>query len=547
MGRGRQTIDYRPDIDGLRAVAVGCVIIYHAFPHWMPGGFVGVDIFFVISGFLISGIILRNLADGTFSFVGFYTGRIRRIAPSLVLTLAAVWSIGWFILSSPDYQTLGRHTLAASTFVSNFVLAKEQGYFAAAATFKPLLHLWSLAVEEQFYLIWPAVLCLILWLRWSPLPILLGVLLISFGWSVAPFAQGSAFYTSQTRLWELAVGALLACTMTAAGKIRDRHGLGDALAIIGLFLIVISVFAFDASFPYPSWRAMVPVLGGAVFILAGPHAWINQRILSREAVVFVRLISYPLYLLHWPLLSFANIIAEGKPTALLRCGIIVVSVGAAWVSYQFIERPIRFGKYSVITWQRYAPATLLLLLCAIGVIGLITDRRDGFTGRFPDPVQYLANYKFDTSIYRDATYRDTCLIYLDQDYHGFGNCVDNDMADRPLVMLWGDSHAAQLYSGLREIQPDAGFSLAQFTAGACPPAPGIKVPNHRACPEVNGFVVAKIKELRPAVVIMAASWWAYPNTQYELLSNTISELKKAGIEGIWIVGPVPEWSPSLPS
>jgi peptidoglycan/LPS O-acetylase OafA/YrhL len=548
MGRGRQAIDYRPDIDGLRAVAVGCVIIYHSFPHWMPGGFIGVDVFFVISGFLISGIILRNLANGTFSFVGFCAGRIRRIVPSLVLTLAATWSIGWFILLSPDYQTLGRHTLAASTFVSNFVLAQEQGYFAAEAAFKPLLHLWSLAVEEQFYLIWPAALYLIWRLGWSPLPILLVVALVSLGWSATPFAHGSVFnfYSPQTRLWELAVGALLACTMTVGGELRDRHGLGDGLALIGLFSIAVSVFAFDASFPYPSWRAMLPVLGGALFIVAGPRAWINQRILSRDAVVFVGLISYPLYLWHWPLLSFANIMAEGKPTVLLRCGIIAVSVAAAWVSYQFVERPIRFGKYSVITWQRYVPATLLSLLCAIGAIGLITERRDGFIGRFPDPVQYLANYKFDTTLYRDATYRDTCLLYLDQDYHAFGNCVDNDGPNRPLLMLWGDSHAAQLYSGLREIQRDAGFSLAQFTAGACPPAPGIKVPGHRACPEINDFVVAKIKELRPAAVIMAASWWAYPNTQYEALSNTISELKKAGIERIWIVGPVPVWNPSLP-
>jgi peptidoglycan/LPS O-acetylase OafA/YrhL len=543
LGSGRTTIDYRPDIDGLRAIAVGCVVIFHAFPRWMPGGFVGVDVFFVISGFLISGIILRNLANESFTFAGFYAGRIRRILPSLVLTLAATWALGWFVLSSADYETLGRHILAASTFVSNFILGQEQGYFAASATSKPLLHLWSLAIEEQFYLIWPATLYLIWRLRLSPTPILLGLIVISFGWSVTASLERSvwSFYSPQTRLWELAIGALLACGMTPAAELRDRYRLGNLLALAGLVSIGVSTFGFDATSPYPSWRAMLPVGGAALLVLAGPGAWINQRMLSRDGVVLVGLISYPLYLFHWPLLSFASVAAGGEPSAIVRCAIVTASFAAAWASYQFVEKPIRFRNYSGMAGRRYVPATLVACLCAMGVVGLFTERTDGFVGRFPEAIRHLANYKFDV-----AAYRQRCLILLDADQRAFDTCVDDDWATRPLLMLWGDSHAAHLYPGLKEIQQDAGFSLAQFTAGACPPA-AIEVSVRVACPQINEFVLGKIKELRPSVVIMAASWWSYPQAQYEALSASISKVKEAGIEGIWIVGPVPAWNPSLPS
>ncbi|MES2481134.1 MAG: acyltransferase, partial [Pseudomonadota bacterium] len=310
-------------------MAVLSVVVFHAFPGAIWGGFIGVDVFFVISGFLISTIIFENLAQGTFSFTTFYARRIKRIFPALLLVLAASLAFGWFALFSQEYQQLGRHIAAGAGFVANLVLRGEAGYFDNSAETKPMLHLWSLGVEEQFYIVWP----LVVWLAWR-LRLRLGLItLVMAALSFALCVKGvrsdavAAFYSPLTRFWELLFGTLLAWLMLEgkkaespgagtpwqrlagflAGDRRAGHTLSDALSFGGLLLLVVGFWGIRKSFSFPGAWALLPVLGATLIIAAGPQAWVNRTLLSHRLAVWFGLISFPLYLWHWPLLSFARV------------------------------------------------------------------------------------------------------------------------------------------------------------------------------------------------------------------------------------------------
>ena len=548
---GGREHEYRADIDGLRAVAVGGVIAYHAFPGQVSGGFVGVDVFFVISGFLISGIILRDLASGSFSFAEFYRRRIRRIIPALLIVLIATWLIAWLILNADDYAVLGWHLSAASVFLSNFVLGNEAGYFDRAAEYKPLLHIWSLAVEEQFYLIWPVSIYAIWRLRRNPTPILVILALLSFSLNIAMAGTQPVwdFYSLPTRLWELALGAVLTSSVGNFGEKNYAHAMGVA----GFGLILISIFTLKGTANYPGWPALVPTIGTALLVAAGPVSWINRTILSPRPVVLIGLISYPLYLWHWPLLSFMRYHLLKEPTPSTKAGIIALAIVLAWATYRFVEKPIRFSMRRTQSMRRYEPITLVVLLCGVGVFGLTTWTAQGFVGRFPNPVRDLANFTYD---YNHAYRGGNCLLGTQQNEKNFSTeCTGRTSANsnQPLILLWGDSHAAHLYPGLAHIQGNAGFALAQFTASACPPILDhdvkyiyLDVSQVRLCQEVNDFVFRKIEELQPQALVLAAQWWEVSIDDLGKLDLTIRLLKNVGIQHIIVVGPIPVWNPSLP-
>ena len=392
---------YRPDIDGLRAVAVLSVVAFHAFPSGMPGGFIGVDVFFVISGFLISTILFESLERGTFDLAGFYFRRIRRIFPALLLILAVCFGLGWFILLQGEFKQLGTHVFGGATFMSNFVLWKESGYFDSAAESKPLLHLWSLGVEEQFYIVFP----LLLWLAWKArLNLLLVtalVTLVSFLLNVVTIRADplSAFYLPHIRFWELMAGALLAYVtfrepaamtdvrnkMTAVlgrgGQARpDETGvtlLSDALSIAGAGLLAIGFLTITQAKWFPGWWALLPTLGAVLLIAAGPGAWINRIILSHPVFVWFGLISYPLYLWHWMLLAFARIAAGEVPSWEVRLAVVAASVLLAWLTYRLIETPLRYGK-----WGTAKVAALVCAMIGVGLAGHQANRLDGIPDRF---------------------------------------------------------------------------------------------------------------------------------------------------------------------
>ena len=339
---------YQPHIDGIRALAILAVILYHAFPTLVPGGFVGVDVFFVISGYLISGILIRAFTEPAAYpgriFATFYGRRIRRLFPSLLVVLVAAYLLGFRVLLADDFAELGRQILAAAGFCLNFVLAGKSGYFDAGAADLPLLHLWSLCVEEQFYLIWPLAIwiCVRGWIR--PLPLTVFLLCASFFlrlyWTEA--SPGALFFLPQMRLWEPLAGALLAWL----SHLGDLAGADDRTTVQvagfgGLTLVIAGVAALHASWPHPVLWLLIPIVGTLLLILSGPTSWVNRRILSQRLLVGLGLISYPLYLWHWVLFSFARIGWTDGEFVGVRVFLIVTSIMLAWATYAWVEAPLR--------------------------------------------------------------------------------------------------------------------------------------------------------------------------------------------------------------
>lgn len=372
-------LQYRPDIDGMRAVAVLSVILFHAFPQLLPGGFTGVDVFFVISGYLISGIIFRNLDNQTFSLYEFYGRRIRRIFPALSLVLISSLCFGWIALLPEEYEQLGKHTGSGSIFISNLVLWSEAGYFDNSAETKPLLHLWSLGIEEQFYIVFP----LILMLAWKikrnngVAVIIILLLIASFATNISTISENptGAFYSPITRFWELLSGGLLAWfTVSRTGS--PHHNI---LSCIAFFLLICGFFIISDSHAFPGFWAAIPVLGTFLLIASGSDAWINRKVLSQKLLVWLGLISYPLYLWHWPLLSFARILEGDTPSAEIRSIAIAASFILSALTYQLVEKPLRHGKH-----QNLKIIFLVLLMLTTGITGFIICAEDGFPSRFQD-------------------------------------------------------------------------------------------------------------------------------------------------------------------
>ena len=371
---------YRPDIDGLRAIAVLAVVAFHAFPNSIKGGFIGVDIFFVISGYLITKNIFENLNSNTLSFISFYERRIRRIFPALIFVLTACLLFGWFILVADEYNLLGKHIAAGTSFISNFVFWKEAGYFDHSSDKKPLLHLWSLGIEEQFYILWP----LFIWFLWKKgfnlLVITFLIAIISFYINVNWIKSDAvaAFYSPQTRFWELLSGSLLAWVVVykKGSSIYFINKIGgktllNILSILGLILLIYGISRINKDSSFPGAWALIPVIGSVMLIVAGPTSLVNRVLLSNKIMVWIGIISFPLYLWHWPIISFATIYKNNVPEDYIRYSAVILSIVLAWSTYHFIEHPIRFGKYS-----KDSVALLCGVFFMIGLLGLIIYKTD---------------------------------------------------------------------------------------------------------------------------------------------------------------------------
>ncbi len=382
---------YRSEIDGLRAFAVLAVVGFHAFPIWLKGGFIGVDVFFVISGFLISSHIFDKLDRGRFSLKDFYGRRIRRIFPALILVSVSSLIFGWFVLLADEYRQLGKHIASGAAFVSNFIFASEVGYFQRASESKPLLHLWSLSVEEQFYLFFPLLLLFASKLRLNLLCICLLVLVCSFSVNLMFVSRFpiETFFWPFGRFWELLIGSVLAWFTLYKGsnfsnyyrRFSDRSHKNVLIqtlnkvgfpTLTGLSLLIISALFIDKAKPFPSYVATLPVLGAALIIIGGSNSYTAKLFLCNRLAVWFGLISYPLYLWHWPILSYLHIIEDDTPSRNLRIFGVTLSVVLAWVTYRFIERPIRFRK------AKKSSKTIALIagILFVGLIGFWTSTLD---------------------------------------------------------------------------------------------------------------------------------------------------------------------------
>lgn len=452
-------IPYRPDIDGLRAVAVLAVVLFHAWPAGLPGGFAGVDIFFVISGYLISSIIFKSSAEGNFSLLEFYYHRIRRIFPALLVVLISLLAVGWFILLADEYQLLGKHVSAGALFLANFAFWREVGYFDVQSELKPLLHLWSLGIEEQYYLLWPLVLGVV-WRRGTLLaPLMVGLALVSFGvsiWLLQGHAK-AAFYLPIGRAWELLVGAMLAWSQHAGYPRRavcySRVG-ANLVSLGGVLLVGATITVLDKSQPFPGWNAVIPVTGALFVIAAGPSAWFNRVILGAKPLVAIGLISYPLYLWHWPLLSLVRIVDESPPPPMLTASAVIVAALLAALTYFFVEKPIRR-----LSAAACAPM-LAGLMVVVASLGALVSISNGVPVRMESFQNQIAQIKW--ALESDPLCQDK--LQVKSRY-----CRISDPQRPVTAVIIGDSHANRLFEGLSPRFVANNGNLLQLGEGGCLP------------------------------------------------------------------------------
>jgi peptidoglycan/LPS O-acetylase OafA/YrhL len=544
---------YRPDIDGLRAIAVLSVVGYHAFPATDKGGFVGVDIFFVISGFLISTIIFENLEKDRFSFLEFYSRRIRRIFPALAIVLIVCLAIGALGLLTDEYAQLGSHVAGGAGFISNLLLWSEGGYFDNASGTKPLLHLWSLGIEEQFYIVWPLLMSLVWKRRFNFVVITLCILLASFALNVSTVREdpAAAFYSPLSRFWELLLGATLAYITLHRPDLAMRYGRPYAQwwSGVGMGLLALSVLILDSQSVFPGWWALLPTLGTAFVIFASPRAWINQNILSNRVLVGFGLISYPLYLWHWPILSLARVIHEPEPSRALRGVLVLAAIALAWMTYSLIERPLRFGAHGMAK-----TCGLITLLVGIGATGYYVYAHEGMPGygiRAQDRgrfYQYFANLPADSWWMKfQATYRNECNFdpTVKKQYH-FGKGIDKtcytpDTIHKKILFIWGDSHAQMLNYGLKHNLPND-WQILQIASSGCTASVAIESIRSGYCRESNALAVKAMTETKPNVVIIAQR---VGHDVATMKANAVA-LKNLGVGRVILLGPVPQWNESLP-
>lgn len=448
------TVKYRPDIDGLRALAVLLVVGYHAFPTVVPSGFIGVDIFFVISGFLISNIIFNGILEKNFSLTHFYSRRIRRIFPALTLVLASCLLFGWFLLWQDEYQQLAKHTQGAALFISNFLLWLESGYFDAAAEVKPLLHLWSLGIEEQFYFVWPIIVWIIFRFRASALFLILALAATSFLvnlWLLRTNAV-SAFYLPQSRCWELLAGSLLAyltntnvASQSKLVRALQKNWLNNArlshfTAIAGVTLLVLSVWLIDQTKVFPGYWALLPILSAVCLIHSGQTSNLNALVLKNPVLVWFGLISFPLYLWHWPLLTFARIAQSDTPHWIIRLSLVALSILLAWLTYQVVEKRFRQE-----TQVRVKIIILLAATLCLGAIGTLIVVNKGVSTRAIEVNGHrLKATASDGGI--GVAMTDRCGLAkenIPDVYH----CL-SDPRETPIFAIIGDSKALALLPGL---------------------------------------------------------------------------------------------------
>jgi peptidoglycan/LPS O-acetylase OafA/YrhL len=520
---------YRPDIDGLRAVAVVLVVLFHAFPEAMPGGFVGVDIFFVISGFLITGIVARELSSGRFSLLTFYSRRIRRIFPALIVVLCVTLVLGWLWMLPAAYAQLSSDVFASAAFLANIALLLQSGYFDIESARKPLLHLWSLGIEEQFYLFWPLLLMLVARARLNLLAVAAVIGIASFLLNVALIGSHpvATFYLPFTRAFELLAGAALACGWSRIGQ---GEGASNARALAGTVLIALAAALLNVHRAFPGWWALLPVVGSAL-LLSAPNAWGSRHLLSNRAMVGTGLISYPLYLWHWPLLVFFAIIKFGPLTLLERGLIVGLSFVLAWATWRFVEMPLRFGGLA-----RRRVAVLSAAMMAIAAAGAVVVQGHGFDFRLPGEIRDMAHVPTQSAKWRIHE----CLLDLSRETEFAPDCVERNR--RPLLLVWGDSTAGALMPGLRKAQETHDFGLAQFTSTSCIPALHADVAGVPNCRAMNDKVLGLVREIRPDIVLLHGTWEKY----LDQVADTVAAVKQTGARVV-VLGPVPGWKRGLPN
>jgi peptidoglycan/LPS O-acetylase OafA/YrhL len=620
----------RGDIEGLRALAVLAVVLYHAFPLKLTGGFAGVDIFFVISGYLIGGRLLQDIQAGSFNVREFYVRRARRIFPALLLVLISIWCIGWRVFSAPEFAALGKQIAAAVLFSNNVLLWSQSGYFDPWANDKPLLHLWSLGIEEQFYLLVPVIL----WastsgasasIRWVAR---LGGLSLLTTIFVGNLEYAATFYLLHARFWELACGVVLAQaelrlststgpqTQSGAGSRRDireillfsialvffavlqfglscaqggwdsvllhsastlammvgaatailadrytrpdawnrlrawalrhRMRLAAASSVAGIVMLCAALTTLRSA-SWPGAQTLFPVLG-ATFVIASGRAAGPNRLLAVRPLTFIGGISYPLYLWHWPAIVLWRQL-NPDTRAFQMATPLLASFLLAWLTKEFIEQPVRFGKLGLARWRPPPLWPVVAGMVLTGLVGLAVVVSNGLPSRFSPKLRAIAAWSESSP---DSDWRVGRCYFMSTSKEFSSECTPVKRAGRPLVLLWGDSHAAHLYAGLADIQSTLDFDIVQWTAAGCPPTITPLAGEEQTCPARRATALKALTVLSPDLVVVAGAWARYqelgrsPDEILRLVDGTIAYLRNKGIKRIVVFGPGPLWNTSLP-
>ncbi|MDE9544335.1 acyltransferase family protein [Xenorhabdus bovienii] len=441
-------IHYKPEIDGLRAIAVTLVVVYHAFPSFLTGGFVGVDVFFVISGYLITSILQQEILNKKYSIKEFYRRRVDRLFPSLLLMLFSVYIFGWFALFADEYMQLGKQIAGGSSFIANIVLYSGTGYFDSSSNVKPLLHLWSLGIEEQFYLILPLLLSFLYIKRLNIFFSLLIITAISFLLNIYTINTNveKTFYLPQYRAWELLCGSLIAIIIQKYNWLPKERYLSNFLSILGVSLIISSSILLTPEINFPGWYAALPVFGAIFVIIAGQQAMLNRIVLSSKTLVFIGLISYPLYLWHWPLISISNIINGNETSNFVRFILIILSFTLAIITYIFIERPL----HKLKSWRKKT-IPMLILMIIIGATGYITYENKGIYDRNNIKISDKVSAQLNGAMWK-YTNNDICesrFNFNESSNFGWWFCMLK-RNENPDILLLGNSYANHLYPGIAE-------------------------------------------------------------------------------------------------
>lgn len=548
-------IPYRPEIDGLRAIAVLPVMLFHAGFTLFSGGFIGVDIFFVISGYLITSIIVNDIAAGTFSFWEFYERRARRILPALFVVMFCCIPFAWIWMMPNEMTAFSTSVVSVCVFASNFLFWRQIGYFEAAAELKPLLHTWSLSVEEQFYIIFP-ISMLIAW-RLGRNKLILSIMfvaILSLATSeyVSRYFPSANFYLLPTRAWELMAGSLCSFVCIRANLLRD-----NILSIFGLLAIGTAIFGYDETIAFSSVYVLLPVLGTCAILLLARKDTLVGFLLSLKPIVSVGLISYSVYLWHQPIFAFTKLRYLESPSleiSLLLCaGVLAI----AYLTWRYVETPVRDNilfSQKIITLGVIS-GTIFFITTSI-IVHLnngYPDRIDGDKAEFLNHFENsLPKWNYFTKNNFFEIYRFQCDFY-DLDKYRSGNstavareriaeeCYNKASAKSHYVMLWGDSHAKHLYPGIKEFLPN-NWDILQVTSSSCEPELAAKKNESQYCQYSNWFAWETISSARPDVVVVAQNH-GHDSGKIRSMANS---LKNAGVKKVIFIGPTPHWTADLP-
>lgn len=541
---------YRSEIDGLRAIAVGSVVLAHAGVSVFQGGFVGVDVFFVISGYLITSLMLADRDKGRFSLSGFYFRRARRILPALFVVFVASLPFAWWLMVPSQLVEFGRSLTAATLFLSNAHFWEKTGYFQTASELMPLLHTWSLAVEEQYYLLFPFVFLLVSRFCPKAFPYVLGVLVVMSlslsEWGAQNLPEQNFFFTF-SRFWEILLGALCACLPVLVSRPWHRWA-----SLAGLGLIGAAIFGFTPMTPTPSLVTLLPTCGAALVLLFGARDGLAKRFLTLPAMIGLGAISYSVYLWHQPVFAFARLYhVTGVPPFVMAMLVLLVLV-LSYLSWRFVEQPFRHGaaftKRRVFTMSGAG-------IAAMAALGSWINTADLGQYRYSKEDLVLLNYD---SYYRNLTkdtedgqYFSNCVLESEKDTVDLSACLGIDAG---IPVLWGDSHAQALASGVmrRGIKPSLGIGAG------CPPVISDKLLSKKTCLAYNEQILTRLvqADVSPRIY-MHANWVLYLEKKRQLflseqelvdaVFDTIERLRAGNpAVDIVLVGGVPQWGESLP-